>query len=76
MLSDIVLVNVHVVAERVESASKDKRRVHETAGVHQLASLLNLKLLHVKHEDSVEHLLRESALASENDDLVLSDLVG
>ena len=33
LLSDVILVNVDVIAKRVQVAAEDKRRVHEAARV-------------------------------------------
>ena len=76
MLRNVVLVNVDVIAERVQVTAKNKRRVHEAARVHKFAFLADLHLLHVEHEASVENLERDRTLTAEDEYLIVSDLIG
>lgn len=75
LLSDVILVNVDVIAKRVQVAAEDKRRVHEAARVHEFAFLADLHLLDVQHEHAAEDLESDGALATKDQDLVVSDLV-
>ena len=76
LLSDVVLVDVYVIAKSVKVASEDQRSVHKRAGINQFALLTNFHLFDVEYETAVKDLESVSTLASENEDLVVSDLVG
>ena len=76
MLGNVIVVNVDVIAERVQVTAKNKRRVHETARVHKLAFFADLHLLHVEHEATVENLERDRTLTAEDEYLIISNLIG
>ena len=68
-------MHVDVVSIGVKVGVEDQGRVHERTGVDQAAPLTNLHLLHIEDEAPVEDVEGRRALATEEDDLVVSDLV-
>jgi len=69
-------MDVNIITEGIERATEDEGRVHKAAGVNQLSAFLDLHLLDVHDEATVEDLLSQSTLTSKDDDLVVRDLVG
>lgn len=76
LLRDVIFVNENIITEGVQVASEHKRSIHKRAWVNQLAFLTNFHLLDVEYETAVEDLEGESALATEDQDLIVRDLVG
>ena len=76
LLGDAVLVHVDVIAVGIEAAVEDERRVHEAARINQTASLTNLHLLHIEDEAAIEDVESKCTFPSEEQDLVVGDLVG
>ena len=76
LLGDAVLVYVDVIAVGIEAAIEDERRVHEAAGINQAASLTNLHFLHIEDETAIEDVESKCAFPSEEQDLVVGDLMG
>lgn len=76
LLWDVVLVDVNVVAIGVEAVVEDQRSVHEAAGVDKATTLAKLHFLNVEHEAAVEDVEGSCALSTEQQNLVIGDLVG
>lgn len=72
---DGILVDVDVVSIGVEVVVEHEWGVHEWARVHEGASLIDLHLLNVKDEHSVEDLESQSTFTSKDHDLLVCDLV-
>ena len=64
-----------VIAVGVETPIENQWRVHKGTGVDKTAPLLDLHLLHVKHEASIEDLKRQRRLSTKYQDFVLRYLV-
>ena len=75
LLRNVVLVDVNVVSEGEQITTEHQRSVHERARVHKLTFLLDFHFLDVEYEAPIENLLSQSALSSEDDDFIVSDLV-
>lgn len=69
-------MDVGVVSKGVERVVEYQGLVHEGALVHQAASLDDLHLFKVQHKDTIKDVVGNRTLASEDHDLLLSDLVG
>ena len=69
-------MDVDIVAICVEGRVKDKRRIHEGTRINQAASLTNLHFLHIEDKAAIEDVESECTFASEEQDLVVSDLMG
>jgi len=75
LLRNVVFVDVDVVSEGVEVPAEHERGVHEWAWVNELTFLFDFHFLDIEYEASVENLLSQGAFSTENDDLVVRDLV-
>jgi hypothetical protein len=68
-------VDIDVVSKSVKRMVEHKRCVHKAAGVNESALLNDGHLLNVKQEASIEDLEGQSRFASEDQDLLIRDLV-
>jgi hypothetical protein len=68
-------VDVDVISESVQVSSEHQRGVHERTGINELAFVRDCHFLDIEYEASIEDLLSQGTLSSENDDFVISDLV-
>ena len=69
-------MHVDVIAVGIEAAIEDEGCVHEAARIHQTASLTNLHFLHIEDEAAIEDVESQSTLSTEEQNLVVSDLMG
>ena len=76
VLRDVVLVHIDIVSVCVKMVVEDKRRIHEGARINKTSSLFDFHFLNVEDKTSVEYLERNCALATEENDFVVCDLVG
>lgn len=75
LFSNFVLVNVNVVSKSIEVSSKHQGRIHERAWIYKLTFFFNFHLLEIEYETSIKDLESQSALATENKNLIVGDLV-
>jgi len=64
-----------VIAVGVQTPIENQWRVHKGTGVDKTSPLLDLHLLHVKHEASIEDLERQCRLSTKYYDFVLRYLI-
>ena len=69
-------MNINVIAISVEAAIEHKWCVHEAARINQTTSLTNLHFLHIEDKAAIEDMEGECTFTSEEQDLVVSDLMG
>jgi len=75
LLRNVVFVDVDVVSKGVEMPTEHEGSVHEWAWINKLTFFFDFHFLDIEYEASVENLLSQSTFPSENDDLIVSDLV-
>ena len=68
-------MNVDVIAISIKTAIEDQRRVHEAARINQATSLTNLHFFHIEDKAAIEDVESECTFASEEQDLVVRDLM-
>ena len=68
-------MHVDVIAVGVKARVEYQWCVHERTRIHEAASLTNLHLFHIEDETSIEDVESCGALATEQKNLVVSDLV-
>jgi len=76
LLRNVVLVHVNIIAKCVHIVVKHERGVHEWARVDKTTALLYNHLFDVENKTPVKDLESDGALATENHDFVVSNLVG
>lgn len=69
-------MNVNVIAIGIETVIEDQWRVHKRTRIHQAASLTNLHLLNIEYEAAVENVESHSTFPTEEQNLVIGDLMG
>ena len=68
-------MDVNIITESIHVSTEYQWRIHEGAWIHKLSLFLNLHLLDIEYEASIEDLLSNGTLASENHYFVVSDLI-
>ena len=56
LLRNIILVNINIISISIQTAIKDKRRIHKRARIDQTALFSNLHLFNVKNKTSIKNL--------------------
>jgi hypothetical protein len=75
LLSNVIFVDIDIISKSVQVSAKHQGGVHERTRIDEFAFVRDSHFLDVEYEASIEDLLSNSALSSENDDFVISDLV-
>ena len=75
LLRDVVLVDVNVVSVGVQVMVEDQRSVHEAARIDKAATLAHLHFLDIEYEAPVEDMEGGGTLPTEQQDLIIGDLV-
>ncbi len=68
-------MDVNIISIGVQTVVKYQWGIHEAAWVYKTSPFTNLHLLHIEHEAAVEDMESGRALATEEKDLIVSDLV-
>lgn len=68
-------MNVDIVAISIQASVKYQRSIHEWAGVDKTTSLTNLHFFNIKHKASIKDLECQCWFTSEDQNLVISNLV-
>ena len=69
-------MNVNVIAIGIETVIEDQWCVHKRTRIHQAASLTNLHLFNIEYEAAVENVESHSTFPTEEQNLVIGDLMG
>ena len=75
LLSNLVLVNVNVITKSIEVTSKHQGCIHKRAWIDKLTFLFDFHLLEIEYETSIEDLESQSALATEDKNFIVGDLI-
>lgn len=75
LVRDIVLMNVDIISKSVKMTTKDERSIHEWTRINKFTLLFDFHALDVEYEASIENLLSKGTFTSEDDYLIISDLI-
>jgi len=68
-------MDVDIISESVEMPTEYEWGIHEWTWINEFTFLFDFHVLDVEYEASIENLLSEGTLSSEDHDLVISNLV-
>lgn len=68
-------MDVNVISIGIQTVVEYQWSIHEAARVYKTSSFTNLHLFHIEHEAAIEDMESGRALATEEKDLIVSDLV-
>ena len=75
LLWNVVLVDINVVSIGIQVVIEYQWSVHEGTRIDKTTSFLDLHLLHIEHKTPIEDMESHCTLATEQYDLIVSDLM-